>query len=466
MGPGLLALIVFIVLIIIWAVVLKRSIAEAALLSLIILPFFGGAEGAPGMIVGSLDYVLHYEVLYASLAFTVMSFLLQNSNVLGGMLHIFTRLFGRLKGGPAYVNTGISSVLGCLSGGNTPNAATSGAFTANWLLESGWNREQAATLIAANGGLGAGFPPCAGLFIVLGFPTVAGFVSEGRLYVALFVTGLYQVLWRIVYIHFIVRKNKIKPTLTGEQEPIGVVFRKYGIDLTLFLGAIIPVALTMGPINEFFVNRSDAWADAMDNVNLLVWLPTLMMSIIMLLDGKNIIKRFSSWEEAVEKFIPQMSSIGGLLFFIFAASNVITKLNLADDVVAVVSRLHDLEAVRGRAALSPTVSSRTLDEARLPEGLAWRDRARDASERLSSRLGEFAGEQDGDKGADVAGPGAGGAARPREGEVRDLMGYLRDFSAGGAFSSIGGSRGSGRDDRRDGAPPSSSELWNGPFSEN
>ena len=340
MGPGLLALIVFIVLIIVWAVVLKRSIAEAALLSLIILPFFGGAEGAPDMIVGSLDYVLHYEVLYASLAFTVMSFLLQNSNVLGGMLHIFTRLFGRLKGGPAYVNTGISSVLGCLSGGNTPNAATSGAFTANWLLESGWNREQAATLIAANGGLGAGFPPCAGLFIVLGFPTVAGFVSEGRLYVALFVTGLYQVLWRIVYIHYIVRKNKIKPTLTGEQEPIGVVFRKYGIDLTLFLGAIIPVLLTMGPVNEFFVNRSDAWADAMDNVNLLVWLPTLMMSIIMLLDGKNIIKRFSSWEEAIEKFIPQMSSIGGLLFFIFAASNVITKLNLADDVVAVMDQLN------------------------------------------------------------------------------------------------------------------------------
>lgn len=38
--------------------------------------------------------------------------------------HIFTRLFGRLKGGPAYVNTAISSALGCMSGGNTPNAAT------------------------------------------------------------------------------------------------------------------------------------------------------------------------------------------------------------------------------------------------------------------------------------------------------------------------------------------------------
>ena len=207
MGPGLLALIVFIALIIIWAVVLKRNIVEAALISMIILPFFGGVEAGPGLLVGSLEYVLNYEVLYASLAFIVMSFLLQHSHVLDGMLHIFTRLFGRLKGGPAYVNTGLSSVLGCMSGGNTPNAATSGAFTAEWLLRSGWTREQAATLIAANGGLGAGFPPCAGLFIVLGFPTVAGFVSEGQLYIALFVTGLYQVVWRIIYIQYVVHKN-------------------------------------------------------------------------------------------------------------------------------------------------------------------------------------------------------------------------------------------------------------------
>ena len=154
MGPGLTALLVFIALIIIWAVVLKRNIVEAAILSLIILPFFGGVDQAPGLMAGAIKYVLNYEVLYASLAFIVMAFLLQHSNVLDGMLHIFTRLFGRMKGGPAYVNTAISSALGCMSGGNTPNAATAGAFTAEWLLKSGWNREQAATLIAANGGLG------------------------------------------------------------------------------------------------------------------------------------------------------------------------------------------------------------------------------------------------------------------------------------------------------------------------
>lgn len=258
MGPGLTALLVFIALIIIWAVVLKRNIVEAAILSLIILPFFGGVDQAPGLMTGAIKYVLNYEVLYASLAFIVMSFLLQHSNVLDGMLHIFTRLFGRLKGGPAYVNTAISSALGCMSGGNTPNAATAGAFTSEWLLKSGWSREQAATLIAANGGLGAGFPPCSGLFIVLGFPTVAGFVEEG----------------------------------------------------------------------------------AMDSINLLVWLPTLMICIILLLDGKNIVKRFDSWEDCIKKFIPHMSNTGGLLFFIFAVSNIITKLGLGDDVVAILDKMN------------------------------------------------------------------------------------------------------------------------------
>lgn len=340
MGPGLLSLVVFIALIIIWAVVLKRNIVEAAIVCVIILPFFGGVEQGPELLVGSIKYVLNYEVLYASLAFVFMSFLLQYSDLLGGMLKIFTRLFGRLKGGPAYVNTAISSALGCMSGGNTPNAATAGAFTAEWLLKSGWSREQAATLIAANGGLGAGFPPCAGLFIVLGFPTVAGVVGEGSLYAALFITGLYQVLWRVVYIHFVVRKNGIKPTLQGEQEPVGAVLRKYGYSMSLFLGAIISVLMTMGPIPNYFSSLSEVWSDAMESINLLVWLPTLMILILLVLDGKNIAKHFTSWEDAVEKFIPHLSNIGGLLFFIFAASNTISKLGLGDDVVALLDQMN------------------------------------------------------------------------------------------------------------------------------
>lgn len=56
---------------------------------------------------------------------------------------------------------------------------------------------------------------------------------------------------------------------------------------------------------------------------------------------------------------------------------------------------------------------------------------------------------------------------PGEGEIRDLMGYLRDFSLGGAFSAMGGSQQRGESGgRHDGEVPPASGLWNGPFSEN
>ena len=154
------------------------------------------------------------------------------------------------------------------------------------------------------------------------------------------VTGLYQVAWRLVYIHYVVRKNHIQPTLVGEQEPISEVFRKHGICMTLFLGAVIPVLLTMGPLNKALAGRSEAWEGAMDSVNLLVWLPTLMICIILLLDGRNIVKKFSSWEDFVKKFIPHIANTGGLLFFIFAVSNIITKLGLGDDVVSVLDKMN------------------------------------------------------------------------------------------------------------------------------
>lgn len=339
MGAGLLAMLVFIVMIVAWSLFTKRNLVEIAIAGMVIVALFGKSD-APSLLVDGMKYALNYEVLFASLAFVFMSFLLKNSNVMIGMLEIFTRLFGRFKGGPAYVNTAISTFLGMLSGGNSPNAATSGAFTAEWLMKSGWTAEQAATLIAANGGLGSAFPPSSSMFIVLAFPTVVNAVAEGQLYIALLVTGIYQILWRLVYIYYIVRKNKIVPTLAENSESIGSVLKKNGKNLLLLLGPIIPVALNMGPIANYFSSRSETWNDAMGSINILVWIPTLMISIILLLDGRNIFKKFGSWTNLMEELIPNISNIGGLLFFIFAASNIISKLGLGEDIAVLLERFH------------------------------------------------------------------------------------------------------------------------------
>ena len=149
-------------------------------------------------------------------------------------------------------------------------------------------------------------------------------------------------------------------------------------------------------------------------------------------------------------------------------SDIVAERGHAEEVAAIVGRLHDLEASRPSRPLSPTLSSRTLDEARLATGLAWRDRPRDERERLEARVGELADADGGPARPAPSGSAEPGGAptEPPEGEIRDLMGYLRDFSAGGAFSSMGGSQRPEAGGRHEGGTHPSAPSWNGPFSEN
>ncbi len=149
-------------------------------------------------------------------------------------------------------------------------------------------------------------------------------------------------------------------------------------------------------------------------------------------------------------------------------SDIVAERGHAEEVAAIVGRLRDLEASRPARPLAPMLSSRTLDEARLAAGLAWRDRPRDERERLEARIGELTDADDGvarPTGSSSAAPG-GTPVDPPEGDIRDLMGYLRDFSAGGAFSSMGGSQRPEAGGRHEGGAHPGAPSWNGPFSEN
>lgn len=159
--------------------------------------------------------------------------------------------------------------------------------------------------------------------------------------------------------------------------------------------------------------------------------------------------------------------LSGLLEWELSVSDIVAERGHAELVSAIARRLGDARALRAGRASGPVVSSRTLEEAHGPLGLAWRDRPRDESERLGSRIEELVREGAGrDEEADLAEEGRRQGAEPPEGEIRDLMGYLRDFSQGGPFSAIGGAQRGEGSGRHEGEPPSSPGLWNGPFSEN
>ena len=159
--------------------------------------------------------------------------------------------------------------------------------------------------------------------------------------------------------------------------------------------------------------------------------------------------------------------LSGLLEWELSVSDIVAERGHAELVSAIARRLSDARALRTGHASGPVVSSRTLEEARAPLGLAWRDRPRDESERLGSRIEELVREGAGrGEEADPTEEGHRQGTEPPEGEIRDLMGYLRDFSQGGPFSAIGGAQRGEGGARHEGEALSSPGLWNGPFSEN
>ena len=336
-GVATSALIIYIFTIIIWAVLIKRNMAEGMIIGFVIVALFGQDKAFDLMKMG-LASALSNEVLFASLAFVLMSYLIKESGLLEGILKIFDSLLGKLPGGPAFVNIGLSATMGMLSGSNSANTATSGTFTAQWMIETGWKKEVAATLIAGNGGLGAGFPPSASMFIMLGFAQISEVITEGQLYVGLFISGMYQVLYRIGLVLFLIKKYSIKGTKLEKRDNFLLVLKENWRSLIVFLGAIVPILLTVGPIGSFL--KSKGMERAVESISLLVWIPTLMITIILLLGYKNLIANIGSKKNLVATLFPHYKNIGGVLLFAFAASSIFSELGLASELVGLFNSLH------------------------------------------------------------------------------------------------------------------------------
>lgn len=146
-------------------------------------------------------------------------------------------------------------------------------------------------------------------------------------------------------------------------------------------------------------------------------------------------------------------------------SDIVAERGRPEATEAIIARMRSSEG-RGQAGGLPiALTSKTLSEARAPRGLAWADRVRADEERIRVEEAVEAlakmGAADG-RGEEGRPPEL--SARDRDREVHDLLGYLRDFSQGGAFSSQRGpEEGGGRHSGQDG---SHHPLWESPFSEN
>ena len=336
MPTALIALAVFIVVIVVWNVVVKRNMGEAMILGFLVTLIFAGTA-APATAVESMVAATESEVLYAAAAFVFMTYFVDRVGVIGKLVQILSSALGGVRGGPALVDTMASGAMGALAGGsNTGNAAASGSITGPWMVKTGWKRSRAATVIAGNAGLGAALPPSASMIIMIGF--AGSMVTTSQVYLALLVAGLYQVVWRLILTVWFVHRDGVR-TETGQS---GIALRRAlqagWPSLLIFLGALIPIFVTVGPLADSLAG-SGAYGESLDEISLIVWIPVLIIAISAIIAWRELPRTLSGWWEFFRDSVPHFFTIGVLLFFAIAASEVLDRLGLAEDVDNVIGGL-------------------------------------------------------------------------------------------------------------------------------
>ena len=97
-GIGIWTFVVYIGFVIVWNVVIKRSITEAMALALLVACAFSGTDFFP-VLKDSLISAFSSNVILAIMLFTFMSNIVTATGIIGRLVNILNSLLGRIRGG-------------------------------------------------------------------------------------------------------------------------------------------------------------------------------------------------------------------------------------------------------------------------------------------------------------------------------------------------------------------------------
>ncbi len=343
-GIGTIALVVYIVSIMIFNVVFKRKMAEAMMISFFLLLILGGAGGSSPVMLfkEGIGFAAKQQVVYASMAFIYMAYVMSKTGVIERMVTILNSMIGRLRGGSGYVSVIASALFGMISGSGSGSASAVGSITIPWMKQTGWSAEAATSVVAGNAGLCNVFPPSSSMFLLLGMPVIAAEVTDGDLYMALLSTGICVLIYRLCVVRYYVKKYDIKSIPADSINKIGEALANNWKSLLIFVGVLIPIVLTMGPLSDFLAAHERFGEDGVDSISMILWIP-ILITIIAILEGRRYLpKTAGEWWEFNKKSISKYSEVGCLLFFAFASSRVLIKLGLENDVSAIFGALNSV----------------------------------------------------------------------------------------------------------------------------
>lgn len=207
------------------------------------------------------------------------------------------------------------------------------------MTESGWPKEVAATMNTGNAGLGICIPPSSSMFLMLGLLVVAGSVAAGDLYIALMCGGLWSLAYRLLLTRYYVSKYNIPAVPKDRIVSLSSALKEGGTSLTMFLGIIVPLVVITGPVGNFLKTLPAFGEDGVDAMNIIIWVPVLIMFICIIEGRKLLPKTASGWGKLLSSTAKTCCSCGAVSLFAMAGSNALTATGFGDDLTALLSAM-------------------------------------------------------------------------------------------------------------------------------
>jgi TRAP-type C4-dicarboxylate transport system permease large subunit len=102
----------------------------------------------------------------------------------------------------------------------------------------------------------------------------------------------------------------------------------------MFLGILIPVGLTMGPMGSYLESIKSFGPKAVNSLSIIIWIPVLISWIAVLEGWKYLPKSTAGWFDFVKGAASRYVIVGATIFFAMGAGDVLTRLGLAEDMLA------------------------------------------------------------------------------------------------------------------------------------
>lgn len=334
---GIWALGAYLAVILLWTTVFKRSVGEAMILGfLIVLPFTGEAMAQIGW--AALSSAATDEIVYATMAFVFMGYLLDKGGVLDRLIDLLNSLIGGVKGGPAWVSTVASAGLGGVVHNQAAIAATVGSVTIPWMEKSKLDKHSAATLVAGNAGMGITFPFSASMFVLVGSTTVGPLLDVNALVLPLLFGGLWCFLHRLIVTWLLIRKSGMTPLDAAHRIPVRTAFSRGWSTMLLFVVVAVPLVITSGTIATVLSNRIGG--DITKWVSVIVWIPVVLIIAGALLGRKDLPNGSRAWWILLQNSAPRFGIVGITVLFAFAGANALAATGLPEQMTALLTGMN------------------------------------------------------------------------------------------------------------------------------